>query len=116
MSYEIDQEGIDELLHSEDMRHLMEDIAGDISEIAATIAPKRTGRMASRIKGSTVDGMFGWSGVVSAPAPAGLLSTESGLRAQTSAWGHPVRLWHRADNAFLKKSLVIFETTSGWDN
>jgi hypothetical protein len=112
----IDQEGIDELMRSEDMERLMSDIARDVAGIAEGLAPSRTGRMRSRIKSSTVDGLFGWSGVVSAPAPAGLLSTSSGFREQTRAWGHPVRLWHRADNAFLKRSLTLFSSTGIWDN
>lgn len=108
---QIDQAGIDELMHSEAMADLMQGYADDVAEIAFALAPKRTGKMASRIRATTEDGLTGIQGVVTAPAPANLLSTASGLRKQTRAWGRPVHLFHKADDAFLRRSLTLFEST-----
>jgi hypothetical protein len=112
--YEIDQSAIDELMRSDDMTRLMQDVAEDVADIARGIAPHRTGRMASRIKASTQDTLIGVAGVVTAPAPANLLSTATGLRLQSRAWGHVVRLYHKADNSFLKRSLKLFSATGIW--
>jgi len=113
---QIDQAAIDELMHSDEMGRLMQDVADEVADIARGIAPKRSGRMASRIKASTEDTLFGTEGVVSAPAPANLLSTATGTRWQTRAWGHPVRILHKADDAFLKRSLTLFSSTGVWSS
>lgn len=101
-------------LHSEEAEDIMRQAMSDTSRQAKLIAPKRTGRMASRITWSIQDSVGGISGTVSAPAPANLLSTRTGKRLQSRAWGHRVRLWHVADDAFLKRAFMevqgLFET------
>jgi hypothetical protein len=112
--YTIDDAAIDELMRSDDMERLMQDVAEDVADIARGIAPKKSGRMAGRIKAGTQDTLFGTEGVVSAPAPANLLSTSTGLRLQNHAYGHVVHIWHKANNAFLKRSLTLFSASGAW--
>lgn len=110
---EINQDGIDELMHSDEMKDLMEEISSEVADAARLLAPKRTGKMAARIKSSTEDSTLGIIGKVTAPAPANLLSTASRLRHQVTAWGRPVSLWHKADNPFLRHALDVVRGV--WD-
>lgn len=114
MADSLDYDGISEFMHSDEMRDYMQEVAEEVAATAKALAPKRTGRMASRIKASTEDGITGVNGKVTAPAPANLLSTAKGVRHQVTAWGHRVDLWHKADNAFLKRAL--YAETSVFDS
>ena len=101
-------------LHSQEAEDIMRQAMSDTARQAKVIAPRRTGKMASRIRWSVADSVGGITGTVSAPAPANLLSTAKGIRHQTRAWGHRVSLWHKADDAFLRRSFDdvrgLFET------
>lgn len=92
-------------LHSQEAEDIMREFISDVSRQAKRIAPKRTGLMASRIRWSVQSGVGGFSGTVSAPAPANLLATRSGKRLQSRSWGHVVHLWHPAHDAFLRTAV-----------
>jgi pheromone shutdown protein TraB len=110
---EIDHEGIDALMHSDEMERLMAELAEQVATSARILAPKRTGRMASRIKSRTENSAVGVIGRVLAPAPANLLSTARGIRHQVTAYGHRVNLWHPADRPFLRQALIVVKGI--WD-
>lgn len=104
---EVNYEGIDALMHSDDMERLMSELAAEVATAAKVLAPKRTGRMAGRIRSRTENSAVGIIGRVTAPAPANLLSTAKGIRHQTRAWGHVVSIWHPAHNPFLRNALQV---------
>jgi hypothetical protein len=101
-------------LHSEEAEDIMREFAAEVASAAKGIAPRRTGKMASRIRSSVSNSVGGISGKVTAPAPANLLATRTGIRWQTRAWGHVVRLPHLANRPFLKMAYrevhSVFET------
>jgi hypothetical protein len=105
-------------LHSDEAADLMREFASQVAAEAKAIAPKRTGKMASRIRSSVSDSVGGISGKVTAPAPANLLATRTGIRWQTRAWGHVSRIPHVAHFPFLKLSYdavkSVFDTHSVW--
>jgi hypothetical protein len=97
-------------LHSEEAENLMRSAMSETAREAKLIAPHRTGLMASRIRWSVQESAGGVTGKVTAPAPANLLSTRSGIRKQLFAWGHRLfpPLEHPAHDPFLKRA--FYET------
>lgn len=100
-------------LHSEEAESIMKQAMADTARQAKAIAPRRTGKMAGRIRWSVADSIGGITGTVSAPAPANLLSTRKGLRHQTRAYGRVVSLWHPAHNPFLRIAFAEVGTLYG---
>lgn len=101
-SPELREQIIEVGLHSPEAERILREFAQEVATAAKALAPKRTGKMASRIRSGVSDSAGGMVAKISAPAPANLLATYSGLRHQARAWGHPVSLWHKAHDPFLK--------------